>query len=114
MIDGLAHARRAVAAYQALEATLMVATVDLARGSSQSGTAELPMREVTAEVAAALRVSDRTVHAQFSSAWTLVEDFPATHRALQAVDQPIARERDHERGSRITDAAVRARTKTSF
>ncbi|MBB2975925.1 hypothetical protein FHX49_001492 [Microbacterium endophyticum] len=108
MIDGLTHARRAVAAYQALEATLMAATVDLARGSSQSGTAELPMREVTAEVAAALRVSDRTVQAQFSSALTLVEDFPSAHRALQSGE--ISRSHANvitSEGARITDAAVR-------
>ncbi|MBA8816208.1 hypothetical protein FHX48_001281 [Microbacterium halimionae] len=110
MIDGLAHARRAVAAYQAVEATLMAATVDLALGSSSSGTAELQMREVTAEVAAALRVSERTVQAQFSSALTLVEDSPATHRALQSGE--ISRSHANvitSEDARITDAAVRAR-----
>jgi hypothetical protein len=49
-----------------------------------SGPLDLVMRTVTAELAAALRLADRTVQAQLSEAWSLTTEFPATVEALRS------------------------------
>lgn len=49
-----------------------------------SGPLDLLMRTVAAELAAALRLADRTVQAQLSEAWSLTTEFPATVEALRS------------------------------
>ncbi|WP_281166864.1 DUF222 domain-containing protein [Microbacterium luticocti] len=44
---------------------------------------QLPWRELSAEIAAALRVSDRTMQTRMGDAAALVHDFPAVHAALR-------------------------------
>ncbi|NYF18478.1 hypothetical protein HDC37_003342 [Microbacterium sp. AK009] len=43
---------------------------------------DMALRGVAAEIAAAVRVSDRAVQRQIDSAYTLVNDFPATVHCL--------------------------------
>lgn len=55
--------------------------------------AEFPHRSVAAEIAAAWRVSDRTVQRQIDDAAALVGDFPETHAALATGDISAAHAR---------------------
>ncbi|WP_350352559.1 DUF222 domain-containing protein [Microbacterium sp. A8/3-1] len=58
--------------------------VDVARQAASRDEAELALRTVAAEFAAALRVSDRTVQRRMTDASFLVERFPRVWRALGA------------------------------
>ncbi len=88
LVTSLVEGRRAIAAFQALEANLMNAALALAleRSGEALDDDQLPIREIAAEIGAALRVSDRTVQRQLDQAWTLTEQFPATLDALTAGD----------------------------
>ncbi|WP_435526221.1 DUF222 domain-containing protein [Microbacterium elymi] len=85
LVTGLVETRRAIARLQAFEASLLSSTVDVvatcaaARGVDDDR--DLPWREVSAEIGAALRMSDRTVQARLGEAAVLVTRFPATHTA---------------------------------
>nr|WP_274635865.1 HNH endonuclease signature motif containing protein [Microbacterium bovistercoris] len=85
LVTGLLETRRAIARLQAFEASLLSSTVDVvatcaaARGVDDDR--DLPWREVSAEIGAALRMSDRTVQARLGEAAVLVTQFPATHTA---------------------------------
>lgn len=87
LIAALAQGRATIAAMQAAEAT-MLATVQLigerriARGGVGSSDADMPLREVAADIASALRVSDRTVQRQMAESADLAVRFPLTLRAL--------------------------------
>lgn len=112
IVTSLAAARRGVAALQAMEVHLLHAanTIALERVDASTGDGDLPLRAVAAEIAAALRVSDRTVQRQLDHASMLVLRFPATHDALTA--GRIARAHVQvivDAGARIDDAGVRAR-----
>lgn len=85
LITQLEDAHRAVAEAQAREARLFAAALDLAleraaeqqaAGLRRPSQADLPLREVAAEIAAALRLSDRTVQRRMGEASTTVTDYP--------------------------------------
>lgn len=89
-IPELIQTRRALAALQAREAALLAGVYQSANAWSQSlpttrsQEAELPFRAAAAEIAAAWRVSDRTVQRQLEAAADLVSDYPETLRSLAA------------------------------
>ena len=88
LIPKLVATRRAMARLQAEEANLLAEARQVAdewaaaEDPGSHRTSEFPFRSVAAEIAAAWRVSDRTVQRQISDAATLVEDYPETHAAL--------------------------------
>ena len=90
ILPELVETRREIARLQAVEASLLAhagsIAADWAAESDPRGTSgsEFPYRSVAAEIAAAWRVSDRTVQRQIGDAAELVEEFPETHAALAA------------------------------
>ena len=95
LVDRVLDARRQVAAAQATEARLLAEAVDViadrtallrqqaeASGQPFASASDLPLREVSLELGAAMRVSDRTVQARISEAFALTQQYPATHAAL--------------------------------
>ncbi|WP_341578845.1 HNH endonuclease signature motif containing protein [Microbacterium schleiferi] len=85
LITELEDAHRAVAEAQAREARLFAAALDLAleraaeqhaAGLRRRSHADLPLREVAAEIGAALRLSDRAVQRRMGDASTTVTDYP--------------------------------------
>ncbi|GAA1957436.1 hypothetical protein GCM10009776_19600 [Microbacterium deminutum] len=79
-----------MAALQAREAALLAEATDLAmaraeerRAMGRRGQHDLALREVTSELGAAMRLSDRTVQERMSSASTLTESFAATYLTFQ-------------------------------
>jgi hypothetical protein len=91
LVTRVQDARRAVAAAQSQESRLLAAAVDLviareqqvrAAGARRSQ-ADLPLREVSAELAAAMRLSDRSVQRRMGDAAALVTGFPATLAAWE-------------------------------
>lgn len=87
LVTTLQQAHRTIGTLQALEAQLLSAAVTLAEEQASrrpAGTAEsdLPLRSIAAELAAALRVSDRTVQRRLSDAHVAVDRFPAALAAL--------------------------------
>ncbi len=115
LVTSLVAARKGIAAFQAMEAELLHAanTLALERVDGSTGDGDLPVREVAAEIAAALRVSDRTVQRQLEQARVLTESFAATHRAL--TEGRISRAHVSvivEAGQRIEDDALRAQYET--
>lgn len=114
LTDRVVAARRAKAAAEAAEARALadaMAFVEQRRAkvsSTDSTKTDLPIREVAAELAAAVRASDRTIQARLDEAATLVNRFPATLQAL-ATGQI---ERGHvvailDAGHRLDDAQIR-------
>ena len=82
--------RAQIARLQAAEARLLTDAADVVLAREQQRRAagrrtahDLPLREVTSELGAAMRLSDRAVQARMSAASTLVERFPKTLRALR-------------------------------
>lgn len=85
LVTELEDAHRAVAEAQAREARLFAAALDLAleraaeqhaAGLRRRSQADLPLREVAAEIATALRLSDRAVQHRMGDASTTVTDYP--------------------------------------
>ncbi|MFE5410806.1 DUF222 domain-containing protein [Microbacterium sp. NPDC056569] len=81
--------RAQIARLQAAEARLLTDAADIVRAREQArrdkghkSPHDLPLREVSAELGAAMRLSDRTVQARMSLASTLRESFAATFTAL--------------------------------
>ncbi|MBW9120105.1 DUF222 domain-containing protein [Microbacterium trichothecenolyticum] len=81
--------RAQIARLQAAEARLLTDAVDIVRAREQArtdkgrkGPHDLPVREISAELGAAMRLSDRTVQARMSAASTLRDSFAATFHAL--------------------------------
>ena len=88
-ITSVVETRAAIASLQAFEATVFEAATELAltrAGRKPAGRrdSQLEVRQIAAEFAAALRVSDRTLQRELSDASTLVTGFPRTHQALSA------------------------------
>ncbi|WP_375386565.1 DUF222 domain-containing protein [uncultured Microbacterium sp.] len=88
LVDEVQRAKAAVAAAQAHEAELLARAVDLVeartcerRSKGVKFGNDLPLREVSAELGAAMRVDDRTVQRRIDDAHTLVTRFPATFAA---------------------------------
>lgn len=116
LANGLSDIQSTIAALQAHEATLYAATVELIelQTSRLSGRAraqrDMPLRTACAEIAAALRISDRTVQRRLSDAQTLQMRFTRTHAAL--AEGRISRAHVMvilEAGVGIEDAEARAR-----
>ena len=88
LIPKLVQTRREMARLHAEEARLLAEARRIAddwaadEDPGSRSTSEFPHRSVAAEIAAAWRVSDRTVQRQINDAATLVDDFPETHAAL--------------------------------
>lgn len=88
LVGAVVDARRAAARAQAAESRLLAQAVDLVlervqqtqgdAGRPATAGADLPLREVAAELGAAMRLSDRTVQARMGDATTLSESFPTT------------------------------------
>ncbi|MCX6503156.1 MAG: DUF222 domain-containing protein [Microbacterium sp.] len=92
LVTQMVQARRQVAAAQARESRLLADAVDLmlarqedlrATGGRRSA-ADLPLRELAAELGAAMRLSDRSVQRRLGDAATLVTGFPETFAAWQS------------------------------
>jgi len=90
ILPDLIAVRHQLARLQAREARLLAATDDVVAdwvkdaGLQHRSEAEMPHRIAAAEIAAAWRVSDRTVQRQICDAATLVRDYPGTLAALEA------------------------------
>lgn len=92
LLPRLERTRREVARLQAEEAALLAEAQLIAddwaaeEAPDSTSAADFPHRSVAAEIAAAWRVSDRTVQRQLADAAALVNDFPETHAALSSGD----------------------------
>ncbi|WP_162564200.1 MULTISPECIES: HNH endonuclease signature motif containing protein [Microbacterium] len=82
--------RSRIARLQAKEARLLTDAADIVRAREQARRDagrktphDLPLREISAELGAAMRLSDRTVQARMSAASTLRESFAATLAQLR-------------------------------
>lgn len=89
VVSDVQATRMQIARLQAEEARLLADAADivLTREAGRRVTGlrtanDLALREVSSELGAAMRLSDRTVQARMSSASTLIEAFADTHRAL--------------------------------
>jgi len=88
LIDGLARTEAQIGYLEAHQAMLYTAVTEVVelqtsrlRGAARRDR-EMPLREVTAEVAAALRVTERTVQRRMSDSTTLLMRFTRTLTAL--------------------------------
>ncbi|MBD7958147.1 DUF222 domain-containing protein [Microbacterium sp. Sa4CUA7] len=90
VLPDLIGVREQVARLQALEARLLAQTDGIVAdwvadaGLQRRSEAEMPHRIAATEIAAAWRVSDRTVQRQMGEAATLVTDYPGTLASLEA------------------------------
>lgn len=91
LVTRVVDTRRQIAALQAQEAGLLAEAVDLViartaerRAEGRKTETDLALREVTSELGAAMRLSDRTVQARMSDASTLTVMFADTYQAWQA------------------------------
>jgi hypothetical protein len=83
VVHKLVAAQATLAAVQAEQMRLLARAQQVARRQtaeavSRDRTRDMALRGISAEIAAALRTSDRSVQRQISEATTLVEHFPAT------------------------------------
>ena len=83
LVSGVVDIRRQIARLQARETRLLAAATELGverMDAAPSGgvSRDVPMREIAAELAAAMRVSDRTVQSRMSSASSLASRFSET------------------------------------
>ena len=114
LLDALTEARRQQAVWQAREVALMADAVELAQAmdhdaAGPASAADIPIRSLAAQIAAAVRASDRTVQKHMSDAVVLVGQFPATFAAWQA--GAVSRSHVHvivEAGTVIDNAPTRA------
>ncbi|GAA3632497.1 hypothetical protein GCM10022200_14270 [Microbacterium awajiense] len=107
MVDEIVDIRRQMAALQAREARVLAAAGAIADEWADAeptrSDAEVARRSVAAELAAALRVSDRTVQRQLAEAERLVGSFTETLTSLQKGRISLAHARIIvEAGDRIT------------
>lgn len=91
LVDEVVSTRRQIAALQAREAELMGRAVELVvtreeerREAGLRFGNDLPLREVSSELGAAMRLSDRSVQTRMGRASLLLDRFAATHAALGA------------------------------
>lgn len=117
LVGEVVDTRRRIAELQATEARLLAGSLDLLtsrvdaeRAEGKTFGSDLPLREISLEFGAAMRLSDRAVQARIGEAAALVERFPAVRAAWEAgeVDAghvwPMVRA-----GSMISDDDNRAR-----
>lgn len=89
LVTDLVDTRRRIAALQAHESWVLAQGVDLAleQMAAAGGTLrraterDMPLREISAEFAAAMRLSDRAVQARMGAAASVITRFPATFDA---------------------------------
>jgi len=99
LIPKLVQTRREMARLHAEEAHLLAEARRIAdewaaeADPAAKSASEFPHRSVAAEIAAAWRVSDRTVQRQVDDAATLVNGFPETHAALASGEISVAHAR---------------------
>ncbi|HET8779838.1 MAG TPA: DUF222 domain-containing protein, partial [Agromyces sp.] len=93
LVDATVQAQRIEAMHAAMRVDLISLTVDYALRSEQAFVAptlspsrrrEMARRAVTAELATALHVPERTMERQIDEAWTLSTTLPATLAALRS------------------------------
>lgn len=114
LLDALTEARRQQSVWQAREVALMAEAVELAQAMDHDAAgpataADIPIRSLAAQIAAAVRASDRTVQKHMSDAVVLVARFPATFAAWQ--EGVVSRSHVHvivEAGTVIDDDPARA------
>lgn len=84
LVSALVETRKGIAAFQALETSLLASAMALGvdRSDASRSDGDMALRAIAAEVGAALRVSDRTVQRRLAEADRLATRFPATLRAL--------------------------------
>ena len=90
LVSRVVHTRAEIARMQANEAALLAEAAELVlrreqdrRDSGKHAPHDLPLREVTSELGAAMRLSDRAVQERISAASTLLDSFPATFVSLR-------------------------------
>ncbi len=93
LVTQMVDTRREVAALQARETRLLADAVDLViareqeyRDQKHGYCSDLPLREVSSELGAAMRLSDRSVQSRMGRAAELIEKFEATHAAWKNGD----------------------------
>lgn len=93
LVSDLLEVRREIAAAEARQARILSAAVDLVadrtaalhrRDPGRLAGADLPLREVCAELAAATRMSDRAVQRRMGDAASVVKDYPQVLEAWSA------------------------------
>ncbi|MBZ6371577.1 MAG: HNH endonuclease [Microbacterium hominis] len=123
LVERVVCARRQIAVAQAAEAKMLCEAVELIAdrtaqlrqeaqqaGRRYDSSADLPLREVSLELGMAMRMSDRTVQARMSDAFTLVKEFPRTLEAWSAGDIDAGHAWGISRvGILLTDEDLRAR-----
>ena len=123
LVERVVDQGRQIASAQAAEAKMLCEAVEvivdrtaqLRREAQQAGrrydsSADLPLREVSLELGMAMRMSDRTVQARVSEAFTLVKEFPRTLEAWSVGDIDAGHAWGISRvGILLTDADLRAR-----
>ena len=85
LIDELAEIRRRMSALHARELTVLAAALDVTvrqAAGAASADHDIPLRSMSAQIAAELRASDRTVQHRLSTAAIVVSAFPATLSSL--------------------------------
>ncbi|WP_137844449.1 HNH endonuclease signature motif containing protein [Microbacterium sp. 2FI] len=90
VVTGVVDTRAQIARLQAQEAALLAEAGELVlertasrRASGKRWDTDLALREVTSELGAAMRLSDRSVQARMASASSLTRSFPATLAAFE-------------------------------
>lgn len=88
-VDALREIQSAMAGLAAMEVSLYAAVFAQAEQLTASMSSpitdrEMALRTASAEIGAALRVSDRTVQRRMSQAWDVTHGFPQTFEALRA------------------------------
>lgn len=91
VVTRVVDTRAEIARLQAQESGLLAEAADLVmvrtasrREAGKRWDTDLALREVTSELGAAMRLSDRAVQARMASASTLDQSFPATRAAFEA------------------------------
>ncbi|WP_165310812.1 HNH endonuclease signature motif containing protein [Microbacterium protaetiae] len=116
LVSDLVETRRKIAALQAHEAELLADAVDVVIAREQDRherrlpvSHQLPLREISAELGAAMRLSDRSVQSRMGTASVLVTQFPATQLALSRGEIDLAHAHTIvDAGSIIADPGLRA------
>ena len=90
LVSRVVRTRAEIARMQADEAALLAEAAELVlrreqyrRDAGKRAPHDLPLREVTSELGAAMRLSDRAVQERISTASTLVDSFPETFVSLR-------------------------------
>lgn len=116
VLVALIETRRGIAAFHALETSLMASMMayGIERSDGSRGDGDMAIREISAEIATALRMSDRTVARRLEEALRTTQGFP---RALVALREGRI-DRGHldvivAAGSRLDDDDARASYETS-